>query len=131
MYVIAIGWLYVTLLMAATETNLTAGVLTFSLYGLAPLALFLWLFGTPQRNRQRSAREADDVTKQQVLLEPDQAGHAPGDAVAPIREKPIRLSHGTEVGAGDTVDPQPLQPLPGQKGEIAQPLAARGGNKRI
>jgi hypothetical protein len=62
MYVIAIGWLYVTLLMAATEANLTAGVLTFALYGLAPLALFLWLFGTPQRRRNRLSREAiDDV----------------------------------------------------------------------
>ncbi len=58
MYVIAIGWLYVTVLMAATEANLTAGVLTFVVYGLAPLALFLWLFGTPQRNRARRAREA-------------------------------------------------------------------------
>ena len=62
MYVIAIGWLYVTLLMAATEANLTAGVLTFALYGAAPLALFLWLFGTPQRRRNRLSREAiDDV----------------------------------------------------------------------
>jgi hypothetical protein len=60
MYVIAIGWLYVTLLMAATEANLTAAVLTFSLYGAAPLALFLWLFGTPQRNRNRLARKAAD-----------------------------------------------------------------------
>jgi len=58
MYVIAIGWLYVTVLMAATEANLTAGVLTFVVYGLAPLTLFLWLFGTPQRNRARRAREA-------------------------------------------------------------------------
>lgn len=58
MYVIAIGWLYVTLLMAATEPNLTAGVLTFVAYGVAPLALFLWLFGTPQRNRTRRTRDA-------------------------------------------------------------------------
>lgn len=57
MYVIAIGWLYVTLLMAATEANLTAGVLTFTLYGLVPLALFLWLFGTPQRRRNRASAE--------------------------------------------------------------------------
>jgi hypothetical protein len=62
MYVIAIGWLYVTLLMAATEPNLTAGILTFVVYGAAPLALFLWLFGTPQRKRNRLSREAiDDV----------------------------------------------------------------------
>jgi hypothetical protein len=62
MYVIAIGWLYVTLLMAATEANLTAGVLTFVLYGAAPLALLLWLFGTPQRKRNRLARENIDET---------------------------------------------------------------------
>ena len=62
MYVIAIGWLYVTLLMAATETNLTAGVLTFVFYGLAPLALLLWLLGTPQRKRKRLAQDViDDV----------------------------------------------------------------------
>ena len=56
MYVIAIAWIYVTLLMAATETSLTAGILTFALYGLAPLSLFLWLFGTPQRRRNRDAK---------------------------------------------------------------------------
>jgi hypothetical protein len=49
MYVIAIAWLYVTVLMAATEPNLTAGILTFSLYGLFPIALLLWLLGTPER----------------------------------------------------------------------------------
>lgn len=58
MYVIAIAWLYVTVLMAATEPNLTAGVLTFAFYGLLPLSLLLWLLGTPQRRRQRQAQEA-------------------------------------------------------------------------
>ena len=60
MYVIAIGWLYVTLLMEATEPSITAGVLTFVFYGAAPLALLLWLLGTPQRNRNRLSREAID-----------------------------------------------------------------------
>lgn len=62
MYVIAIGWLYVALLMAATEPNLTAGALTFVAYGLFPLALLLWLFGTPQRARNRRARAAAEAT---------------------------------------------------------------------
>lgn len=62
MYVIAIAWLYVTVLMAATEPNLTAGALTFVCYGLLPLALLLWLFGTPQRRRQTRAREAADAS---------------------------------------------------------------------
>lgn len=60
MYIIAIGWLYVTLLMAITESSLTAGVMTFLLYGAAPLALFLWLVGTPQRRRNQLRPEVTD-----------------------------------------------------------------------
>ena len=58
MYIIAIAWLYVTILMAASEASLVAGVLTFVFYGLAPLALLLWLLGTPQRRRNQRARDA-------------------------------------------------------------------------
>jgi len=59
MYIVAIGWLYVVLMMALTETSVTAGILTFLFYGLAPLAILLWLLGTPAR-RRRLAREAVD-----------------------------------------------------------------------
>jgi membrane protein implicated in regulation of membrane protease activity len=52
MYIIAIAWIYVVLLMALNEANVTAGILTFALYGLAPLALLLWLLGTPERRRR-------------------------------------------------------------------------------
>jgi heme A synthase len=71
MYVIAIGWLYVTLLMAATEANLTAGVLTFGFYGLAPLALFLWLFGTPQRRRNQAAAQKKEPDPTRTALDKD------------------------------------------------------------
>jgi hypothetical protein len=57
MYIIAIGWIYVTLLMALTEPNPVAAILTFAFYGLAPLALFLWLFGTPARRRRKAAHQ--------------------------------------------------------------------------
>lgn len=61
MYIVAIAWLYVVLMMALTENSVVAGVATFALYGLAPLALFLWLVGTPQRRRnRRSAGEPDE-----------------------------------------------------------------------
>ena len=60
MYIIAIAWLYVVVLMSFTEASVIAGIVTFVLYGLAPLSLFLWLFGTPQRRRnRRSAGEPD------------------------------------------------------------------------
>jgi hypothetical protein len=50
MYIVAIAWLYVTILMAATEPSLVGGILTFLFYGLGPLALFVFLF----RRRKRS-----------------------------------------------------------------------------
>ena len=64
MYIIAIAWLYVTFLMAATEASLTAGVLTFFFYGLIPCGLLLWILGTPQRKRKK-------VLLQKELGQPD------------------------------------------------------------
>jgi len=57
MHLIAIGWLYVTILMAATEANFTSGILTFVLYGLAPMTVFFWLFG---RRRRPPTVQADE-----------------------------------------------------------------------
>ena len=74
MYIIAIAWLYVTLMMAATESSVVAGVLTFLFYGLLPCTLFIWLFSTPQRRRNRAAKEtvADTETSiEQPLDQPD------------------------------------------------------------
>lgn len=72
MYIIAIGWLYITVLMAATEKSIVAGFLTLTFYGLIPVAIFLWVFGTPGqlRKRREAARErlaqnaVDDVVGQ-------------------------------------------------------------------
>lgn len=61
MYIVAIAWLYVTMLMALTESSVVAGVLTFVFYGLAPTSLLLWLFGGPVRRRQ-ATRMAGDGT---------------------------------------------------------------------
>ncbi|ENO90187.1 hypothetical protein C666_02975 [Thauera linaloolentis 47Lol = DSM 12138] len=61
MYLIAIAWLYVALLAAITENTAVGGVLTFIFYGLAPMALFFWLFGTPTRRRRQREREASGL----------------------------------------------------------------------
>ncbi len=55
MYLVAIAWIFVTLCMALTERSVVTGLLTFFFYGLAPLALLLWLMGTPQRLRKKKA----------------------------------------------------------------------------
>ena len=77
MYIVAIGWIFVTLLMALTEPSLTAGVLSFGFYGLLPLALFLWLVGTPQRRRNQASaanplsEALTGKTVDQVVRKPD------------------------------------------------------------
>jgi hypothetical protein len=70
MYIVAIAWIFVTLCMALTEPNFVAGVLTFFFYGLAPLALLLWLLGTPQR-RRNLAPEASVTVARENADQPD------------------------------------------------------------
>ena len=67
MYIIAIAWIYVTILMAATEKTITAGILTFVFYGLLPCALLLWLLGVKHRKHQQHAKLLSD----QDMREPD------------------------------------------------------------
>ena len=62
MHIVAIAWLYVILMMAITEKNITAGELTFVFYGLAPAALLLWLGGT-RRRRRAAKRQTSASTK--------------------------------------------------------------------
>ena len=68
MHIVAIGWLYVTLMMAITEKNITAGLLTFVFYGLAPCALVFWLAGTALRHRaaKRKSSIARAMSDEQV-----------------------------------------------------------------
>jgi len=58
MYIVAIAWLWVTLMIAVSEPNPVAGVLSFTFYGLLPCALLMWLAGTPLRRRRRRDAEA-------------------------------------------------------------------------
>lgn len=58
MYIVAIAWLYVVLMMSLTEQSWIAGIGTFVFYGVAPLSLFLWIVGTQARRRRRKAQEA-------------------------------------------------------------------------
>lgn len=57
MYIIVIGWLYVTLLVAATEPSIISGIIAFSFYGGLPCALFIWLGGRKGRQQRRAQQE--------------------------------------------------------------------------
>lgn len=76
MYIVAIGWLYVTLMMALTEANIVAGVLSFLFYGLLPASLILWLSASKVRRQRRAwleQREAGSsaVAGDQLPGQPD------------------------------------------------------------
>ena len=92
MYLVAIAWLYVVVLMALAEGTATGGswigaAFTFVLYGALPLGISLYLLGTPARRRAR--RRAELASAQaRVATDPDGGGHAPGDAVAPVGKEP-------------------------------------------
>lgn len=94
MYIVPIGWLYVALMMAvaeATNTNGTVlgGILTFVLYGLAPVSLVVYLMGAPGRRKALKKREAAELVAAQTesSLQPDTGGHAPADPAAPVRKE--------------------------------------------
>lgn len=74
MYLVALAWAYVALLMAAAEALSPQGTLlgafvTLMLYGVLPLGLLLYILGTPGRRRRRRAAE--------LAAEGDAGGHTP------------------------------------------------------
>lgn len=73
MYVVAIAWLYVLALVALTQPTVMRAVVTFAFAGLAPLALWLWLVGTPQRRRNQARERARrDEAERSASVDPDQ-----------------------------------------------------------
>ncbi len=52
--IIVIGWLYVTILVAANEPTITSGIISFLFYGALPCGLLLYFAGSRvRRERQR------------------------------------------------------------------------------
>lgn len=120
MYLIVIAWCYVTVMMAVAEASSPQGsilgaIITFALYGLLPMAIVVYIFGTPERKRRLKAQKAaeqraydaeqaakaaatdalphagcaTDTATPSAL--PDTSGHAAGApehlGIAPVREK--------------------------------------------
>jgi membrane protein implicated in regulation of membrane protease activity len=86
LYIVALGWAYVVLMMTVAEAlapngSLLGAAITFVFYGALPLALVLYLLGTPARRRALRAKQAS-------AAQPDGGGHAAGDAVAAERKEP-------------------------------------------
>jgi len=97
MHLVVIAWLYVALMMAVAEATNTNGtvlgaVFTFLLYGLAPVALVIYLMATP--SRRRAIKECEAAEREAAIraavthsVAPDAGAEAPADPVPPVREK--------------------------------------------
>jgi hypothetical protein len=107
MYLVALGWMYVVLMMAVAEATASNGtvlgaIITFFLYGVGPLALLMYIMGTPGRKKALRARHEAELqaARQQGdgagsadapptgSAQPDGGGEAPADAVSAVRKEP-------------------------------------------
>lgn len=98
MYLVVIAWLYVVLMMSAAEATSSNGTVlgalfTFVLYGLVPIALLVYIMGTPGRKRAIRAREQAERDAQEAAAaansaEPAGGGEAAAEPVAPVRKEP-------------------------------------------
>jgi len=59
MWIVAVAWIYVVVLMAATEATAVGGVMTFVFYCALPLSILFYLTGAKRRRqrRQKSAQQ--------------------------------------------------------------------------
>ena len=65
LYIVAIGWMFVVVLMSVVEATAPNGTVlgaffTFLLYGVIPLGLVLYLLGTPLRAKQREEKQVQE-----------------------------------------------------------------------
>jgi hypothetical protein len=95
MYLVAIAWMYVVVMMSVAEATAPNGtvlgaIITFLFYGVLPCVILVYLMGTPMRNRARRAREAAELEQTRAQVEssnPDTSGEAPTDPIAPVRKE--------------------------------------------
>lgn len=103
MYLIAIAWIYVVVMMTIAEAASPGGTLlgaffTFLLYGLLPLSILLYILGTPTRKRRLKARQEQEALAATKVLNNGNSGVAPDAGsqsatasqaarVPPVREK--------------------------------------------
>jgi mannose/fructose/N-acetylgalactosamine-specific phosphotransferase system component IID len=91
MWIIAIAWMFVAVLMAVAEAvspigSVLGAIITLLFYGVLPCSLLMYILSTGQRKRARQAAEQRAAARAQATSSADQpdAGRLPaGDPVAP------------------------------------------------
>lgn len=65
MHIAAVGWIYVTLMMAITEETVVAGIMTFFVYGVLPTLIIVYIGGSGQRRKRREQERLRLMQEQQ------------------------------------------------------------------
>ncbi len=94
MWIVAIAWMYVAIMMTLAEATHPQGtilgaIITFLFYGLAPVAIVMYILGTPGRRRARRAAEAQAEAARQASLASAVEGAAQGDASSHAASDPV------------------------------------------
>lgn len=71
LYLIAIAWIYVVMLMALTEVSVIAGIMTFLFFCALPLTVVFYLMLAPSRKRRRAAEAKEKLST--ALKAPNEA----------------------------------------------------------
>jgi mannose/fructose/N-acetylgalactosamine-specific phosphotransferase system component IID len=92
MYLIAIAWGYVALMMALAEATSSQGsilgaIITFVLYGVLPISIILYLLATPHRKKAR--RRQEQLEHEAASSSQANGGdHATTEPLAPVGKEP-------------------------------------------
>ena len=112
MYLVAIAWLYVALMMALAEAmhangTVLGAIVTFLFYGLLPTGLVMYVMGTPLRRKARLAAEAEELATRRALAAATSDGHpvATAEAAPTAQTAPSMASAAATSAAGDVVEP--------------------------
>ena len=76
MYLVVIAWIYVVLMMSVAEATNSNGTLlgaliTFLLYGVAPVTLVVYLMGAPARSKAIKKRTAEEQENRALAKMPE------------------------------------------------------------
>ena len=74
MYIVAIGWAYVILMMAITASSIGKALAILVFLGVLPLALFVYVADRPRRWRD-SVAVSNDITRQRDTTDPESDQH--------------------------------------------------------
>jgi mannose/fructose/N-acetylgalactosamine-specific phosphotransferase system component IID len=89
MYLIAIAWGYVALMMALVEATSSQGsilgaLITLLLYGILPISILMYCMATPHRKAARKRKEEQEARLAAESSHANSGDHAPADPLPSV-----------------------------------------------